>query len=147
MSKTFKGFASDRELTVKGYDDGSQVDLLVRRSPTGFGVTGIAIAPSDSAALMLAIGEAAYPDVQGRPNWVHCAIGALLEQVEEDGFKADEARDRAKLEAEALELCNAHRTAVGSPTVASWDGFTSATKSNWLAVARCARELAKEATK
>lgn len=55
-----------------------------------------------------------------------------------------EAEAQAKLEAEALELLNAHREATGNPTVASWDGFTSATKSNWLAVTRKAREMRAE---
>lgn len=57
-SKTFNGFASDRELTVKGCDDSSQVELLVRRAATGLFTAGIAITPSDAPALALAILEA-----------------------------------------------------------------------------------------
>lgn len=58
-----------------------------------------------------------------------------------------EVRERAELEAEALELCNAHRKACGSPTATTWNDLTLGAKENWLAVTRRARELAKEATK
>lgn len=64
------------------------------------------------------------------------------------GAKAEiKAKEQDELEAEALELCNEHRKACGVPTATAWDDLTPGAKENWLAVARRARELAKEATK
>lgn len=146
MIKTFKGFASDRELTVKGYDDGSQVELLVMRSATGLFDTGIAIAPSDAPAIALAILEAAG----GRDSLgidVGNAMTDLREYVTEQERATAEARERAELEAEALELLNAYRKSfLHCAPEDDFDGFDDpeAIKAKWLAVARRAREMRAE---
>lgn len=150
MSKTFNGFASDRELTVKGYDDSSQVDLLVRRSPTGFGVTGIAIALSDAPALALAILEAAGvkdTSTGGLITHDRVAVTNLKIHIEKQAKRTTEAKERAELEAEALELVNAAVIECGNPPYPSVERMGEKVLRRWLAVARRARELAKEATK
>ena len=151
MSKTFEGFSSDRELEVRGAEDGSQVDLRIRRAGTGIFTVGIAIAPSDAPALALAILEAAGhrpvaydPERLSGDDLLAYIAHRLAVHVGDEAKRTAEAEAQAKLEAEALELMNAQREAGGLPTCATWDGFSDGVRVIWLAVARRAREMAKE---
>lgn len=137
-SKSFKGLLSANELNVVGYGDSSQVDLLIRRSDRAITSTGIAIAPSDVPALALAILEAA-----GWPN-EYLVTTEILRRLREfdEHLKAieTEAKDKAELEAEALELFNVkHGTDLDD-----WKYADRSVVSGWVSVARKAREMRAE---
>lgn len=138
VSKTFKSPVSHREVRVWQASDGVALAVLDDDSNESISTQA---SPSDAPALMLAIGEAAYPEVQGRPNRVHYAIGALLEQVEEDGFKAAEAQ--AELEAEAQCLRDAFAGEMKTE-LEDFSTLNSHVRDRWLAVARRAREMRAE---
>ncbi|MBF6671568.1 hypothetical protein [Glutamicibacter sp. FBE19] len=151
-TKSFKGLLSANELNVVGYGDNSQVDLLIRRSDRAITSTGIAIAPSDAPALALAILEAAGIEEDmvkfhsGTPEYHFAyAMHHLCQGIQAQAKAVAEAKDREELEAEALELFNAW---TGTTKYTSWNEvavFPDGDKREWLAVARKARELAKEA--
>jgi len=146
-SKSFKGLLSANELNVVGYGDSSQVDLLIRRSDRAITSTGIAIAPSDAPALALAILEAAYGSDQPAATKIGEAWAALYAHIAEQERTTAEAKPQAELEAEALELANTYLSSMGVDLRGSFDDMTPFNQEHWLAVARKARELAKEATK
>lgn len=112
----------------------------------------IFIAPSDAPALALAILEAAgvepsspHYGLNDSPEWnVRWASHYLGRSIELTEAKTAEAKEQAELEAEALELCNA---AIRQEDGAIYDSFSQIpTPDLWLAVARKAREMAKDTT-
>lgn len=119
------------------------------------GARGIIIAPSDAPALALAILEAAgYGEeivTDGSPDGhIQVAKYYLYEGVKAHASITAEARERAELEAEALELFRAFQHVRADGVFVSVPSFASLSEpqqAEWLAVARRARELAKEATK
>lgn len=143
MSKTFKSVTdNESELDVSANDCG----VFIAFSRAGQIRQASTFAPSDAAELMLAIGDTLpVPDMVREGSYEHflgSAIHCLAKAVKAKESEAAEARERAELEAEALELCNAHRKACGSPTATTWDDLTLGAKENWLAVTRKAREIA-----
>lgn len=143
---------SHQELIIVGLNDGVRVSV----EHGSLGVKGIIIAPSDAPALALAILEAA--GVADRRHWnqdvedgtdVHLEFIAkhLADYIKAQDRAAAEAEDKAKLEAEALELWNVVRESQGRGKAENWIGIPDRVKERWLAVAHRARELAKEATK
>lgn len=105
--------------------------------------------PSEAPALALAILEAA--GVEATPNAGAIALGTVVSDLQrliaEQERATAEARELAELEAEALELLNVRRKFEGIEQADALDDMPKATRDIWLAVARRARELAKEATK
>ena len=97
--------------------------------------------PKDAPALALAVLEAAGV---GESSDAGVAAGYLRSHIAEQERAAAEAKEQAELEAEALELLNAHREATGNPLAESLDGLLYNAKENWLAVARRAREMREE---
>lgn len=140
MSKTFENTHTVHgKMTVR--EDGGCVSVSVNMdSPSD---TIIHISPSDAPALALAILEAAgWPECE--PTSVtHTILSDLNRVVELQERVTAEAKEQAELEAEALVLFSASR--LSYETVPSFDGYPNL-KLSWLAVARKAREMAKEAT-
>ena len=147
MSKTFKNAHTVHgKMTVR--EDGGCVSVSVNMdSPSD---TIIHISPSDAPALALAVLEAAgFEDSSsgGHITGARIAVGDLKRHVKMQERATAEAKEQAELEAEALELCNEFIEDMGYDRVDSWDGSVPSKKEAWLAVARRAREIAKEATK
>lgn len=145
--KTFQSITNpDTTCRVRGFGD-SGVELFHRNG----GITlGSLIAPSDAPALALAILEAAgYKEEQGNEtteaahhfgmSMLHLRYG-----IKEQEYITAEAEAQAKLEAEALELCDSARHAHGRFKIGNFGLMKDAEKTTWLAVARRAREINKE---
>lgn len=128
-SKTFKSVTGQADLTIEKQEGGVAFVIV---GPRG-NYMKAATPPEAAAGQALAVLEAA-----GWPN-EHLATTEILRRLREldEHVKAveAEARERAELEAEALELFNLH------------ESLQSDAETVWLAVARRAREIAKEATK
>jgi len=149
MSKTFKNRVSVRD---------SESVLEITDTPAGIRITvgeedrivSGWFNPVQGAGISLAILEAAgYGEevvTDGSPDGhIQVAKYYLHEGVKAQERATAEARERAELEAEALELCNA---AIRQEDGAIYDSFSQIpTPDLWLAVAHRAREIAKEATK
>lgn len=102
--------------------------------------------PEEAAKLGLAVLEAAGvqdTSTGGHITGPRIAMAELKHYVKREDEKAAEARERAELEAEALELFNVNQ-GINLP---DWGKADRAVISSWVRVARRARELAKEATK
>lgn len=137
MSKTFKSVKSTLELTVVRTNE--DLVRIITQLP---GETGRAIdlAPTDIPALMLALAEAAGFEAFGA-DYLNKAVDCLQQHTREREREAAEAKEQAELEAEALEL---FKTLMG---VKGYENFTwseVASKDEWLAVARKAREIGAE---
>ncbi|GAA0200316.1 hypothetical protein [Glutamicibacter creatinolyticus] len=121
------------------------------RGPTivvndGPGARAFRYTSEQAAKLALAVLEAAGGrDALGID--VGNAMLDLREYVSDQERATADAKEQAELEAEALELCNEFIEDMGYDRVDSWDGSVPSKKEAWLAVARRARELAKETTK
>lgn len=141
MNKTFKNATnSGTEVYVGEGINTDSVQLIIRNVGSGIGKAGIYLNSSDAPALALAILEAAgYGEevvTDGSPDGhVRVAKYYLYEGVKAHASITAEAKAQAELEAEALELYQL------------WETLQSDDETVWLAVARRARELAKEATK
>jgi len=148
MSKTFKsvlGKSDSRRVRIESRPEGPNLWISDNSWGSDYGIT---LAPSDAPALCLAILEAAgYVDLAagGKFSRISNAIYLLREHIELEARDAAAEADRVALEQEALALVNAKRAFYKLPTVASWDGFQDGAQDEWLAVARAARELNKEA--
>lgn len=145
MEKVFAGLASDRKLEIRGYG-GGDVDLVVR-APSGLPY-GISIAHKEIPSLMLALGEAAGVVPKGNswseggtPEHLAHILSHLKQYIEAHETIAAQAEETAKLEAEALELCNVVVTSWGNPPYPSVQHMEKETLNRWIAVARKAREL------
>lgn len=124
--------------------DSSGPIIVVR---DGLAVATSRYTPEEAAKLGLAVLEAAgaHKDSQ---DFLGGAVEQLKFHIGEQERITAEARERAELEAEALELFNTQVRALGDGLeVDSLDDMHHIAKESWLAVARRARELAKEATK
>lgn len=110
--------------------------------------TSIAIADKDIPSLMLALGEAAgvVPkwdgwSENGTPEHLAHILSHLQQYVDAQEAIAAQVEETAKLEAEALELCNVVVTSWGNPPYPSVQHMGKETLNRWIAVARKAREL------
>lgn len=147
MSKTFKNATnSGTEVYVGEGINTDSVQLIIRNVGSGIGKAGIYLNSSDIPALALAVLEAAgaHKDSQ---DFLGGAVEQLKFHIGEQERITAEARERAELEAEALMLANSAVLAVGNPPYPSIEHMSDTSLRKWLAVARRARELAKEATK
>lgn len=143
-SKTFKSFLVDsgsRRLHVDRRPEGTNLWVSDNSWESDYGIT---IAPSDAPALALAILEAAGVAESSDEG---VAAQYLRASIAEQERATAEARERAELEAEALMLANSAVLAVGNPPYPSIEHMSDTSLRKWLAVARRAREIAKEATK
>lgn len=148
MSKTFKSASSERKVRIWEANLGVAVCV---EDPITNETTSTQIAPSDAPALCLAILEAAgYDDMADDANLadVHAfnAMHKLQESVDTQERATAEAREQSELEAEALELANSAVLVVGNPPYPSIGHMSDTSLRKWLAVARKAREMAKELT-
>lgn len=142
-TKTFKSANSDATkdlLVVLEVDEGVNIHT---ESPVGR--RGVSIAPSDAPALALAILEAAgYKIAQrGDMDTVQIHVDAAIYELgcarEAQERISAEARERAELEAEALDLFN---TSQGI-SLTHWAPSTDRSViSTWVRIAKRARELA-----
>lgn len=139
MSKTFKSaLSTDKELRITG---GPERVCFAQRAHKGM-ESLVFIDNTEAPALALAILEAAGFD--GDENmFTGLAVANLRDHVEEQERATSEAKEQAKLEAEALKLFQAWRKSHHLPMVEDWD-MTPSFKPEWLAVARRAREINKE---
>lgn len=155
-SKTFKSAFEDSSYRLEVCKNAGAEHASLWILGCGSASTSIAIADKDAPALALAILEAAgvvpvqrdyesYDD--GTPAHLQ-AVAYFLKQHNEARERATaEARERAELEAEALELFKASGAYGSDRLFLKFSDLEETTQSAWLAVARRARELAKEATK
>lgn len=141
MSKTFKCVEHEEEVLevypFTGEEGGRKFSLLMPHVSSN---AGIAFDSTTAPALALAILEAA-----GYSGADHNSFGMAVHQLNigliEQERDTAEAEAKAKLEAEALEL---FKTLMG---VKGYENFTwseVASKDEWLAVARRAREMRPE---
>lgn len=118
----------------------------------GPGARAARYTPEEAAKFSLAILEAAgykEDDTEDTTGLTHFALAMsnLRAGIEEQERITAKAEAQAELESEALELLNAGNAESGGIVVGSLDVLTTTVQQKWLAVARRARELAKEATK
>ncbi len=116
----------------------------------GPGARAVRYTPEESAKFALAILEAAGVEgssTGGLITGARIAVGDLKRHVAKQECATAEAKEQAEFEAEALELFNAFWTGRDEFPIDSWDDEPGNAKQSWLAVARRAREMAKEATK
>lgn len=105
---------------------------------------GFVIEKSDAPALALAILESAGGRYALGVDVSNAMIDLREYLTEQERAKA-EAKDKAKLKAEALELVNAWRESGNCTLLTNWDTLNgTSVGDHWLAVARKARELTKE---
>ena len=146
MSKTFKSAHNNgTEVFVGGGITATNYQLVILDIGATIGKAGIYLPASEAPALALAILEAAGHGGSSESSRLMQAFDLIELHVKEQERITAEAREQAELEAEALELLNASRESNRRPTLETFDGFES-TKQSWLAVARKAREMAKELT-
>ena len=155
MSKTFKEIDPDR--TLKVFRHGAKEGAWIQMHRAGdWNTHTFTIAPSDAPALCLAILEAAgvkpfnpedvpynFQERTGDMGPANMAAFMLAEHVETQAKRAAAEADRVALEAEAFKLRKAYLE--GRAGYDSWNELTDAERDQWLAVARAARELNKEA--
>ncbi|MGP9528616.1 hypothetical protein [Glutamicibacter sp. AOP5-A2-18] len=144
-SKTFKNAEGyNIQLSVSKCDGMVEISILY---PNGDEHT-TSISPSDAPALALAILEAAGVTETDSPYMQEAADNLRAYILIEEKVAA-EAKEQAELEAEALELLRASqciRTDGMYAYVPSFAELSDPSKTKWLAVARKAREMAKDAT-
>lgn len=144
-SKTFEGVDGTRLLHIKNL--GKHVAMSIE--VPGQVHMGITFDPASIPALALAELEAAgFEDSSsgGRITGARIAVGDLRRHVANLERAAADAKEQAELEAEALELANSAVLVVGNPPYPSIGHMSDTSLRKWLAVARKARAMAKEAT-
>lgn len=97
------------------------------------------LAPSDAPAIALAILEAAG-FVGDETMFTGLAVANLRDHIEEQERVTAEAKDKAKLEAEARDFYDAYHSAADWP-YQDWVMLEERYKAQFLAVARKAREM------
>jgi len=141
-SKTFKSALSANELSVRRASDGL-VTLY-------FETSNIHLDPSDAPALALAVLEAAGvkasfdPDATfGTAEHLGHIQDHLQDYVNAQERAAVEAKERAELEAEALDYWKAFNNATDLVSFddIQWSDLLPESQAKWLAVARRAREM------
>lgn len=150
-SKTFKCVEHEEEVLevypFTGEDGGRKFSLLMPHVSSN---AGIAFDSTTAPALMQAIGECLPPIPEtvrdgSYEAFMTVALEYLGKAVRALETSTAEAEAQAKLEAEALELCNAWREANGYDALSSFsDGAPIGAMAEWLAVARRARKINKE---
>lgn len=149
MSKTFKCVEHEEEVLEVypfiGDEAGRKFSLLMPHVSSNAGIAfDSTTAPALALAILEAAGVVAKPsnDDPGTPGNLGRIAYQLMTHIEDAENITAEAEAQAKLEAEALELCNA---AIRQEDGAIYDSFSQVpTPDLWLAVARKARELNKE---
>ncbi|MGO4298279.1 hypothetical protein [Glutamicibacter sp. MCAF14] len=138
-TKTFHD--DDRKLEVQ--ENEGQINLYIEGEINELGIN---LAPSDAPALALAILEAAGhrpvaydPERLAGDDLLAYIAHRLAVHVGDEAKRTAKAKDKAELEAEALELYKA-----AYPVHADWDWKSVANTDKWLAVARRAREMKAE---
>lgn len=112
----------------------------------GPGARAVRYTPDESAKFALAILEAAgVPDADD--DWLGEAVNGLRKHIQIRDKRAAEAKDKAELEAEALELFKASGTYGSDRLFLKFSHLDDHIQKAWLAVARRAREMAKEVAK
>ena len=143
MSKTFSNAGGNRDIRVIEDSDRG----FVIRAVDHIGVRGIAVAfNNDTApALALAILEAAVGESSRQSAYSERAIDNLRSEVDRMTLEDAEAKDKAKLEAEALEFLHVAQKYNNFTLTESWNDFRDGgTKLLYMNMARRARELNKE---
>ena len=146
-SKTFEGVDGTRLLHIKNL--GKHVTMSIE--VPGQVHMGITFDPASIPALALAeLETAGHKEEQGNEtteaahhfgmSMLHLRLG-----IKEQEYITAEAKAQADLEAEALELYNARILFLGGEALTSFEKLNQDNKDMWLAVARKAREMAKEA--
>lgn len=146
--KTFKNSYMSAESSME-IEPSISGELFHITHVTGRGEKSFKFSNTDAPALALAILEAAgYDDMADDANLadVHAfnAMHKLQESVDTQERATAEAKEQAELEAEAFKLRRAYLE--GRAGFDSWNELTDAERDHWLAVARKAREMAKELT-
>lgn len=151
MSKTFKNATnSGTEVYVGEGINTDSVQLIIRNVGSGIGKAGIYLNSSDIPALALAILEAAGYKEHSKANLGSSELLAsygltkLRQAVQAQEREESEAREQAKLEAEALELFKASGAYGSDRFFLKFSDLEETTQSAWLAVARRAREMRAE---
>lgn len=154
MSKTFKDAKAELDSidVATGYE--GEPYFCITNIEAG-NAAQIQLDNSTAPVIMLALAEAARVPMQGdftraragTPGHLSFIAKHLEQYVVENEHITAEARERAELEAEALKLANAAVIECGNPPYPSVERMGEKVLRRWLAVARRARELAKEATK
>lgn len=155
MSKTFKCVEHEEEVLevypFTGEEGGRKFSLLMPHVSSN---AGIAFDSTTAPALALAILEAAGhrpvaydPERLSGDDLLAYIAHRLAVHVGDEAKRTAEAEAQAKLEAEALDYWKAYNRAVDPANFddVQWGDLMPATQSKWLAVARKAREMAKEA--
>lgn len=144
-SKTFKCVEHEEEVLEVypfiGKEGGRRFSLLM---PHVSSHAGIAFDSTTAPALALAILEAAGWPEEDHNSITHSIMASLGDVIHIQERITAEAEAQAELEAEALELYNVCMT---GHSLSSFNGLGGTLRDQWLAVARRAREMAKEATK
>ena len=148
-SKTFKSAVSAGHLNIH---DSKRGLITVSISRDKAILEMIDLKTETAPAIALAILEAAGVEARSIPSArlgtsEHLSDTAyeLSTYIEKQQRATAEAKEQAELEAEAFELRRAYLE--GRARFDSWNELTDAERDHWLAVARRAREMAKEATK
>lgn len=148
-SKTFECMNPVVELTITKGSNGN-INFIINHDLRGN--TKATLEKSAGAHAALAILEAAGVEARhhsayenGTPEAMERIAQALADEIGIAEAATAEAKEQAELEAEALELCNAHRSAEpGCEPLSEWAGSVwEESKQHWLAVARRAREMRK----
>lgn len=142
-SKTFDNHGSTRKLHIESVSEGFVLlKIGFGRHEEFFTVSSDSIPPI-SLALLEAAG---WPECEPT-SITHTILSDLNRVVELQERITAEAKDKAKLEAEALELINASNEAIGVSPYSSMDVVSEVVMRRWLAVARKSRELGGRAEK
>ena len=144
-SKSFKSaFSPDKVLRITGSPERICLAQRYRNDAESLVFIDSSAVPALALAILEAAGVEAVPFDEGTDTEPGHAVWALRHHVQEAEAKAAEARERAELEAEALELLNIHREAQAAGAYDKLDEVPSNAKACWLAVARRAREMRAE---
>ncbi|GAA0200176.1 hypothetical protein [Glutamicibacter creatinolyticus] len=135
MTKTFKDLDGYRYFHVEEF--GPHVKLSIEY-PGNMRI-GIVLERSVIPDVALAELHAAYPTVN-LPHEIEEAKNFLLRHMELVQREAEEAKDLADLEAEALGFCNAWRSALMTDEI-EWDDMNPNAQEQWIAVAKHSREM------
>jgi len=147
-NKTFKSAKSALTLTVVRTNE--DLVRIITQLPDETG-RAIDLERYDTPAMMLALAEAAAVPMQGefsgRRKGTAGHLSFIAKELElyvvESAHIEAEAKERAELEAEALELENAGRDAAGADRIAELSEMGHAGREFILAVARKAREIGR----
>lgn len=147
-SRTFKSIAGGFNIGIHSADGGVQFRITNMRGNYQQFITPADVAAEQALAILEAAGYKGILASEEPGNLIEKAYSAIRLHIKEQERATAEAEAQAKLEAEALKLLLAFQ-AIDDPDNrgCEWHQYGTNTKDTWLAVARRAREIAKEATK